>query len=76
MRVGDLVRWSEVWISGCKAGTAKHTGEFSQYAQDQYKDQIGVLSHRSEELDRCWIVIWNDGNTDEVHVEYLEVICK
>ena len=74
MRVGDLVRWSEVWISGCKAGTAKHTHFYK--TQDQFKSQIGVLSHRSDELDRCWIVIWNDGNTDEVHVEYLEVICK
>ena len=73
MQVGDLVKWAEVWIRGCSAGTARHTGR-GYISQDQYKSQIGVLSHRSDELNRCWIVIWNDGNTDEVHVTYLEVV--
>ena len=74
MKVGDLVRWSEVWIKGCATETAVHTHFYK--TQDQYKDQVGVLSHRSEDLPQCWIVIWGDGETDEVHVEYLEVICK
>ena len=63
MQAGDLVRWSLLWLDGCSVVA-------------QYKDQIGIVSKRSEQLHYCFVIVWNSGKIDEVHYDYLEVLCK
>ncbi len=66
MRVGDLVRWSKVWIVGCSNDNPERL--------EKYKQQIGIIIQPSEGLSSCWFVSWDDGVSCDVHYDYLEVI--
>ena len=63
MKAGDLVKWSLSWLAGS-----------SEDNKREYRDEIGVISARSEELHYCWIVAWCNGRVDEVHRDYLVLV--
>ena len=63
MKVGDLVKWSFSWLAGA-----------SDDNKIKYREEIGVISARSEELHYCWVVAWSDGRVDEVHRDYLVLL--
>ena len=70
MKVGDLVKWSQRWLNGCSNAKDPYQ-EF-----EHYKDQIGIIIQTIEHPENCLHVLWSDGEQDEVHCDYLEVICK
>jgi len=63
MKVGDLVKWSLSWLS-----------TVSDDNKRMYRDEIGVISARSEEIHYCWVVAWSNGRVDEVHRDYLVLL--
>jgi hypothetical protein len=63
MKAGDLVIWSSLWIRGCSAKT-----------RETYEKQVGLIIKYSSDIPKCWIVVWNGGEIDEVHEDYLEVM--
>ena len=63
MKAGDLVKWSLSWLAGS-----------SEDNKREYRDEIGVISARSEELHYCCIVAWSNGRVDEVHRDYLVLL--
>ena len=67
MKVGDLVKWSMAWLSGCDCDRVD-SAEF-------YRNQIGVLIERVEEPPSCWLVVWSNGTSGNVHRDYVEVLC-
>ena len=65
MKVGDLVKWSLSWIAGSL-----------DEDKEKYRNETGFVLGKSEELPHCWWVAWNSGSVNEVHRDYLEVICE
>tara|TARA_Y100001963_G_scaffold34226_1_gene47483 strand:+ start:519 stop:710 length:192 start_codon:yes stop_codon:yes gene_type:complete len=63
MKVGDLVTWSHAWLA------SSHEDN-----REQYRNQVGVLSGRSTDIEWCWIVAWSNGKVDEVHKDYLVLL--
>ena len=63
MKAGDLVCWSLSWIVRC-----------SDENKENYRKQLGFILGKSEDVTNCWIVVWDDGQKNEVHRDYLEVI--
>ena len=63
MKAGDLVKWSLSWLSTVSDDNTR-----------MYRDEIGVISARSEEIHHCWIVAWSSGRVDEVHKDYLVLL--
>ena len=64
METGDLVKWSVSWIASCLNGEAK-----------AYGGQLGVVMGISETVN-CYKVAWSNGETSDVHRDYLEALCK
>lgn len=67
MKVGQLVKWSPIWLAGCKLGVTYQTA-------DHYANQIGVVVCPSIETTSCWQVVWSNGETSDVHYSFLEVL--
>jgi hypothetical protein len=63
MKAGDLVIWSSLWLGGCSPKT-----------RETYEKQVGLIIKYSSDIPKCWIVVWNGGEIDEVHEDYLEVM--
>ena len=63
MKAGDLVKWSLAWLVGA-----------SEDNQRMYREEIGVVSGKSDELWGCWVVAWSNGRVDEVHKDYLVLL--
>ncbi len=58
MKIGDLVKWSLSWLAGC-------------YDTEAYRNQVGIVIGISEVIN-CYKVTWTDGQTSDVHRDYLE----
>jgi len=69
MKIGDLVQWSQQWLRGCGSTSSAYKDAF------YYRDQVGIVMEIGVP-DNCWRVLWSDGEDDEVHYDYLEVLCK
>tara|TARA_B100001093_G_scaffold488723_1_gene526196 strand:+ start:2353 stop:2553 length:201 start_codon:yes stop_codon:yes gene_type:complete len=66
MKIGDLVEWSLVWLA-----------EASEDNQHMYREEVGIVSAKSEGLwEWFWVVNWSNGRVDEVHRDYLVLLCK
>ena len=63
MKVGDLVKWSLSWLAAA-----------SEDNKIKYREEIGVISARSENIHYCWVVAWSDGRVGEVHKDYLVLL--
>ena len=66
MKSGQLVKWSSTWLAGCTKD-AHNKLEF-------YREQIGVVVGGSTQTVNCWTVIWNNGERNDVHYEFLEAL--
>ena len=66
MNSGQLVKWSLSWLAGCTNETDERI--------EQYRNQIGVVIGKSWVNVNCWMVVWHDGQKNDVHREYLETI--
>ncbi len=62
MDIGDLVKWSLSWLASC-----------SDKNIDDYRNQLGVVLGISETVN-CYKVTWSDGQTSDVHRDYLEAL--
>tara|TARA_R110002072_G_C7640130_1_gene507710 strand:+ start:333 stop:542 length:210 start_codon:yes stop_codon:yes gene_type:complete len=69
MKAGDLVKWSQQWLNGCNNALAP------EEELNHYEGQVGIIIERAM-LVSCWRVLWSDQDVCDVHVEYLEAICK
>ncbi len=63
MKTGDLVKWSLNWIANSR-----------DEEREMYRQDIGIVCGKSEDLNRCFWIAWSNGRVDEVHVDYLEII--
>ena len=71
MKAGDMVKWSLVWLAGCKDEEGRRAN-----AAGTYRNQIGVLIEAVNDPPNCWLVVWSSGQVGHVHREYMEVICE
>ncbi len=70
MQIGSIVKWHKSWLECCK-----HARD-PDAELNKYSHQFGIVTHKSPDLKNCWFVLWCDDVVDEVHEDYLEVICK
>ena len=72
MKVGDLVVWTASWLAGCVDRTEKRH-PMPYQTKEGYSKQIGVILSTSK-TPSCYKVTWSDGETIDVHRDYLEVL--
>ena len=65
MKVGDLVKWSKHWL------TANPTR--GDHPPEYYKSQTGMIVDEGS-LGLCHVVLWNNGQQEQVHEMYLEAL--
>ena len=71
MKKGDLVKWSHIWLDGCKTAGGNPEENIAIYSK-----QIGVILYRVQEPRHCYRVLWSDNDVCDVHYDYLEVLCE
>ena len=69
MKKGDLVKWSQIWLDGCKTAG----GDIVESLRF-YRSQVGVILTPVDQPLDCYRVLWNDGQQSDVHYEFLEVL--
>ena len=70
MKVGDLVKWSVTWLAGC---TDRAEKRYHNQSIETYRKQVGVVMNKSKMVS-CYTIIWSNGETSDVHRDYLEVL--
>ena len=66
MKVGDLVKWSKHWLTASATDDEFHPPEY-------YKSQTGMIVNEGTR-GLCHVVLWNNGQQEQVHEMYLEVL--
>jgi hypothetical protein len=69
MRVGSLVKWSKEWLVGCR-----YYNTLSEL--EEISNQVGIVTEKSSTYEYCWIVAWTGGRLDDVHPDYLDIMCE